>query len=73
VPVVTFWQVSTDRALGFSTDPGHGHNFTGEHVDGWAVVLQPPGWNDDRAAASRELALSGAFDEPFTPSAVAGG
>ena len=40
IPVVSFWQVSADLALGFSTPPGHGHNFTGEHVDGWAAVLQ---------------------------------
>jgi uncharacterized membrane protein len=39
IPVVTFWQVSADLALGFSTAPGHGHNFSGEHGDGWSAVL----------------------------------
>jgi hypothetical protein len=43
IPFVTFWQVSADLALGFSTEPGHGHNLTGEYVDGWAAVLQPEG------------------------------
>jgi len=28
---------------------GHGHNYTGEHVDGWAAVLQPDGWTSARA------------------------
>jgi uncharacterized membrane protein len=65
VPFVTFWQVSADLALGFSTEPGHGHNYTGEHVDGWAAVLRPPGWTDERADRLRELALSGAFSDPF--------
>ncbi len=44
IPVVTFWQVTADLALGFSTPPGHGHNFSGEHVDGWNAILQPEGW-----------------------------
>ena len=44
IPLVTFWQVTADLALGFSTPPGHGHNFSGEHVDGWNAVLEPPGW-----------------------------
>ncbi len=44
IPVVTFWQVSADLALGFSTPPGHGHNFSGEHVDGWNAILRPEGW-----------------------------
>jgi uncharacterized membrane protein len=68
VPFVTFWQVSADLALGFSTDPGHGHNYTGEHVDGWAAVVQPADWDEEKAAALRAIVLSGSFDEPFTSS-----
>ena len=49
IPFVTFWQLSADLALGFSTTAGHGHNYTGEHVDGWAAVLQPDGWTPARA------------------------
>ncbi len=41
VPLVTFWQVTADLALGFSNPPGHGHNFSGEHVDAWNAILQP--------------------------------
>jgi uncharacterized membrane protein len=44
IPFVTFAQVSADLARGFPTPPGHGHNFSGEHVDGWASILQPQGW-----------------------------
>lgn len=55
VPFVTFWQVSADLALGFSTEPGHGHNYSGEHVDGWAAVLQPEGWTTEKADALRTL------------------
>jgi uncharacterized membrane protein len=68
IPFVTFWQVSADLALGFSTEPGHGHNFTGEHVDGWAAVMQPEGWTVDRAEQLRSLARSGAFSKPFSAS-----
>ena len=65
VPFVTFWQVSADLALGFSTEPGHGHNYTGEHVDGWAAILQPDGWNAERAGALRDLIRSGRLDQPL--------
>jgi uncharacterized membrane protein len=59
VPFVTFWQVSADLALGFSTEPGHGHNYTGEHVDGWAAVLQPDGWTAAKSDRLRELVRAG--------------
>jgi uncharacterized membrane protein len=47
IPLVTFWQVTADLALGFSTPPGHGHNFSGEHVDAWNAILQPDGWTPE--------------------------
>jgi uncharacterized membrane protein len=65
VPFVTFWQVTADLALGFSTEPGHGHNYTGEHVDGWAAVMQPDEWTAERADELRALARAGAFSTPF--------
>lgn len=65
VPFVTFWQVSADLALGFSTEPGHGHNYSGEHADGWAAVLQPPGWSPEQVAELRELAASDGMRQPF--------
>jgi uncharacterized membrane protein len=55
IPAVTFWQVSADLALCFSMPPGHGHTFTGEHVDGWAAVLRPTGWNAEKAAQLRAI------------------
>jgi uncharacterized membrane protein len=64
-PFVTFWQVSADLALGFSTEPGHGHNYTGEHVDGWAAVLQPEGWSAAEADALRALVRSGVMSRPL--------
>lgn len=55
IPVVTFWQVSVDLALGFSTTPGHGHNFSGEHVDGWSAVLQVDDLTEEKAEELRQI------------------
>ncbi len=55
IPFVTFWQVSADLALGFGSAPGHGHNFTGEHVDGWAAVLRPADWSAAQADRLRAV------------------
>jgi uncharacterized membrane protein len=57
IPFVTFWQVSADLALSFSTPPGHGHVYTGEHVDGWAAVLQPVDWSEEKASRLRAIIL----------------
>lgn len=46
IPLVTFLQVSADLAGAFSTQPAHGHNFSGEHAAAWVSVLQPDGWTD---------------------------
>lgn len=55
IPLVTFWQVSVDLALAFSTTPGHGHNFSGEHVDGWAAVLGLDDLSEDKAEELRQV------------------
>jgi uncharacterized membrane protein len=47
IPWITFLQVSADLAAAFSTQPAHGHNFSGEHAAGWVNVLQPEGWTPD--------------------------
>ena len=73
VPFVTFWQVTADLALGFSTEPGHGHNYTGEHVDGWAAILQPEGWTPEQADTLRELVRDGALRQALDESAASGG
>lgn len=56
-PMVTFWQVSADMALGFSSPAGHGHNYTGEHGDGWAAVLGVPDWTEERSAELRRIIM----------------
>ncbi|HEX6246237.1 MAG TPA: alpha/beta hydrolase [Nocardioidaceae bacterium] len=72
VPFVTFWQVTADLALGFSTEPGHGHNYTGEHVDGWAAILEPEGWTEQKADELRELVRSEALQQALDESAASG-
>lgn len=47
LPFVTFLQVSADLAGAFSTMPGHGHNFSGEHAAAWVAIMQPEGWSDE--------------------------
>ena len=44
IPFVTFWQVAMDMLEPVDVEPGHGHSYTLEFVDGWAAVIQPPGW-----------------------------
>lgn len=58
IPFVTFWQVTADLPLGTEVPPGHGHVYQGEHVDGWAAILQPEGWNAQKADQLREIVLS---------------
>jgi uncharacterized membrane protein len=64
-PFVTFWQVSADLALGFSTEPGHGHNYTGEHAPAWAKILQPEGWTDAEVEELRQLVRSDVMRTPL--------
>jgi uncharacterized membrane protein len=53
--VVTFWQVTVDLPLAAGVPDGHGHLYTAEFVDGWAAILQPPGWTPDKAQQLREI------------------
>jgi uncharacterized membrane protein len=55
IPFVTFWQVTADLPIGLGVPAGHGHVYNGEHVDGWATVLQPPGWTEERSAELRQI------------------
>ena len=43
-----------DGAGAFSTQPAHGHNFSGEHAAGWVHVLQPEGWAQDLTERLRQ-------------------
>ncbi len=60
LPLVTFWQTSVDLAMAFSMPPGRGHNFTGEHVDGWAAVLDVQGWDRERSDSLRAIIIANA-------------
>ncbi|MFP2924364.1 alpha/beta hydrolase [Pyxidicoccus sp. 3LG] len=55
LPFVTFWQVTADLPLGMAVPPGHGHVYTGEHVDAWVALLRPEGWTEQKTARLREL------------------
>jgi uncharacterized membrane protein len=52
IPLVSFWQVTADLPLATGVPDGHGHDYHREFVDGWARVIQPPGWTP---AKSEEL------------------
>jgi uncharacterized membrane protein len=52
-PFVTFWQLSVDLVFANDAPPGHGHDYRGEAVDAWALIVPPPGWTADRTAALR--------------------
>jgi uncharacterized membrane protein len=55
MPLVTFWQVTADLPLSTGVPDGHGHNYHREFVDGWAKVLQPPGWSTGKAEQLRAI------------------
>lgn len=66
IPLVTFWQTSADMAASQSVPPGHGHTYVGDHVDGWAQVLQVDGWTPEQTDRVREVILR-AFDPDAPP------
>ena len=55
IPLVTFWQVTADLPLATGVPDGHGHTYTAEFVDGWAELLQPPGWTEAKAEQLRGI------------------
>jgi uncharacterized membrane protein len=55
IPMVTFLQVSADMAVATDVPAGHGHSYVGDVADGWAAVLQPPGWTPAKTARLRPL------------------
>jgi len=59
IPFITFWQVTADLPIALGAPSGHGHNYSGDHVDGWATVLEPPGWNAERATELRQIVTAG--------------
>jgi uncharacterized membrane protein len=57
-PFVTFLQVAADLALAEGVPPGHGHQYGADPANGWAAVLQPPGWGDEDTERLREVLLA---------------
>ncbi len=57
IPVVTFWQVTADMLEPVPVPQGHGHVYEGQYVDGWAAVIQPPGWTPAKAAQLRAVII----------------
>ncbi|SEO61886.1 alpha/beta hydrolase [Trujillonella endophytica] len=55
LPLVTFWQVTLDMPFSLDVPEGHGHRYTRESVDAWALLLRPADWSADRADRLREL------------------
>jgi uncharacterized membrane protein len=55
IPVVTFLQVSADMAVATDVPAGHGHVYVADVANGWAAVLQPPGWSPAKTAKLRPL------------------
>ncbi|WP_313405301.1 alpha/beta-hydrolase family protein [Aeromicrobium sp.] len=68
-PIVTFWQTSADMAVAMAVPSGHGHDFVGQHVAGWAEVLQPDGWtSDDLRRLQAQILEAAAGDAGVPPS-----
>jgi uncharacterized membrane protein len=55
IPVVTFLQVSADMAVAVDVPQGHGHVYVADVANGWAAVLQPPGWTPAKTEKLRPL------------------
>jgi len=55
IPVVTFLQVSADMAVAVDVPDGHGHVYVKDVANGWAAVLQPPGWSPEKTERLRPL------------------
>jgi uncharacterized membrane protein len=55
IPAVTFLQVSADMAVAIDVPDGHGHRYVKDVVNGWAAVLQPPGWTPEKTERLRGL------------------
>jgi len=58
-PIVTWGQTSADLIAGFSTPPGHGHNYDDAWVEAWVTIAAPPGWTraDTEATVRRVVAF----------------
>lgn len=55
IPVVTFLQVAADMAVAVGVPDGHGHRYVKDVVNGWAAVMQPPGWSPEKTEKLRGM------------------
>jgi uncharacterized membrane protein len=55
IPLVTFWQVTLDMPFSLDVPEGHGHRYTRESVDSWALLLRPADWTEEKADRLRAL------------------
>ncbi|HEX2152614.1 MAG TPA: alpha/beta-hydrolase family protein [Acidimicrobiia bacterium] len=58
LPVVTFWHIAVDLAVGTNAPPGHGHKFGTAQPEAWSLIAPPAGWTT--ADTERLVAV---FDE----------
>ena len=61
IPVVTFLQVSADMAVAVDVPDGHGHHYVADVANGWADLLSPPGWTQEKTEKLRPLLHSDAI------------
>ncbi|WP_201440408.1 alpha/beta hydrolase [Saccharothrix sp. 6-C] len=55
IPFVSFWQVTLDMPFAVDVPEGHGHRYSQESVDAWALLLRPAGWTPADADRLRAL------------------
>lgn len=70
IPLVTFWQTTADMAVSQGVPTGHGHTYVGDHVDGWAQVLQIADLEQAQVDRVRELILDEFDPDGPAPSLV---
>ena len=59
IPFVTFWQLTTDMAVGLNPTYGYGHRYGPEMVPAWGAVLgDEPGRDYSRILAAIERTAS---------------
>lgn len=46
LPVVTYWQMTVDLAVGTSAPIGHGHKFGSAQTEAWALISPPAEWRN---------------------------
>ena len=55
IPVITFWQTLVDLMTGSSAQPGHGHRYGLNVVDGMVAIADPPNWSPSLTEQLRDL------------------